>query len=123
MAHEAAGFVEIGSVCERMCLTPSVDPRCPALQAYETNLMYTYALNVGNFQYLIQVGRWWALRRWCPVSSRPAHTLHFLPHMLRRALPLPSSALLTSTPRSPLSPQDLAFTTVLAALMGYTRPR
>ena len=42
------------------------------LQAFETNLMYTYALNVGNYQYLVQ---------------------------------------------------DLFFTTVLAALMGFTQPR
>ncbi len=43
-----------------------------SLQAFETNLMYTYALNLGNYQYLIQ---------------------------------------------------DLFFTTVLAALMGFTEPR
>ncbi|GFR50064.1 hypothetical protein Agub_g12206, partial [Astrephomene gubernaculifera] len=42
------------------------------VQAFETNLMYTYALNLGNYQYLIE---------------------------------------------------DLFFTTVLAALMGFTEPR
>ena len=42
------------------------------IQAFETNLMYTYAINVGNYQYLVQ---------------------------------------------------DLFYTTLLAALMGYTEPR
>ena len=29
--------------------------RYACVQAFETNLMYTYAINVGNYQYLIQV--------------------------------------------------------------------
>ena len=75
------------------------------IQAFETNLMYTYAINVGNYQVIL-----------CDFKYVNIFATFFdqkssQGHLVCSCLELQYLV------------QDLFFTTLLAALMGYTEPR